>query len=144
MMPDDTRCGWREVDHTADACLEVWGPDLASFLQAAARGFIELMVDPATVQRRRSRRMEVDEPDAETLVVSWLEEILFALEVHRLAPASVEVERADEWSAEGMLHGEPLDEEAHEIRTVVKAVTYHGLEVVREDGLLQARIIVDI
>ncbi len=144
MAPETTQSGWREVEHTADAGIEAWGPDLASFLGAAAEGFIELLVDPDTVRRRRVHQLEVSEPDAETLLVSWLEEILLALEIDRLAPAAVEVSGAEEWSASGFLHGETLDESRHDIRTVVKAVTYHGLDVRREDGLLRARVIVDI
>jgi len=144
MTRETTQSGWREVEHTADAGIEAWGPDLASFLRAAGQGFIELLVDPSTVRRRRTRQIEVSEADAETLLVSWLEEILLALEMDRLAPAAVEVTDADEWSARGTLHGETLDEDRHEVRTVVKAVTYHGLDVHREDGLLRARVIVDI
>ena len=144
MASETAHSGWREVEHTADAGIEVWGPNLASFLGAAAEGFIALLVDPETVRRRRTREVKVSEPDAETLLVSWLEEILVALEVDRLAPAAVEVADAREWSASGVLHGETLDESRHEIRAVVKAVTYHGLDVHREGGLLRARVIVDI
>lgn len=144
MSRDTAQSGWREVEHTADAAFEAWGPDLSSFLRAAGQGFIELLVDPATVRSRRSREIEVSEDDAETLLVSWLEEILVALELNRLAPTAVEVSGADEWSARGTLHGETLDEDRHEVRTVVKAITYHGLDVHREDGLLRARVIVDI
>ena len=81
MTRENTECGWRELEHTADAGLEIWGPDLGSLLRAAGQGFIELILDPSTVNETQTRRIEVDEADAETLIVSWLEEILFALEV---------------------------------------------------------------
>ena len=136
--------GSRPFEHTADIGLEVWGETLPLFLKAAAEGFIDLMVDPGTVRRSEARTLQVQEDDAEDLLVQWLEEILYLFEAERLTPSAIEVEDAGKWYVRGTLLGETLDEESHDIRNVVKAVTYHDLKVEKTDGLYRARLIFDV
>jgi len=57
---------------------------------------------------------------------------------------AVRAVRCDERSAELELLGEPLDPARHEVRTEVKAVTYHALAVARRDGGWAGRVILDL
>ena len=40
--------------------------------------------------------------------------------------------------------GEPFEPGLHELKTAVKAVTYHGLSIRQENGLWQATVIIDV
>ena len=69
--------GRREIEHTADWELEVWGPDMAALLEEAARGMYELMGVEISEESRRHREFEVVADDREQLLISFLEELLF-------------------------------------------------------------------
>ena len=59
--------------------------------------------------------------------------------------AEVEVrERDGGWTLAGTLSGEKLDPDRHPIKILIKAVTYHGLEVTRQQGEWHADVVFDI
>jgi SHS2 domain-containing protein len=45
---------------------------------------------------------------------------------------------------QGTLIGERLDPARHATKVLIKAVTYHGLEVAQREGVWSARIVFDI
>lgn len=138
------RHGWELFEHTADVGLRVVGRNLAELLQHAADGFVELLVDPRTVESRRSLEVSCSGHDPEELLVSWLEEILFAFEAEHLAPARAEVLEVGPDTVRGRITGETFDGKRHEIREVVKAVTYHNLAVRTCGDRLEASVIIDV
>ena len=142
---DDTpQKGWEHFEHTADVGLRVTGRDLRELLEHAADGFIELMVDPETVPEERSVDVCCTGEDAEELLVTWLEEILFRFEAERLAPARAEIVTLDGYNLQARIYGETFDERKHTVRDVLKAVTYHNLEVRRRGDRLEASIVIDV
>jgi SHS2 domain-containing protein len=68
---------FEEIPHTADAALRVWGKDLAELFANAARGLAWLMADPETVQPEKEVALDLTAPDAETLLVTWLGELIY-------------------------------------------------------------------
>ena len=52
--------------------------------------------------------------------------------------------RVTEQGLQGKAWGEPLDRSRHELSHEVKAITYHGLRVEKQDGKWLAEVIVDI
>jgi len=140
------RAPFEEFEHPADIGLRARGRTLAELLENAARGMIQFMVAPETVEPRHSRHLRVEGEDAESLLVSWLSEILFAFDADRFAPANVRVEHADAAGgmAQGVLDGEPIDPARHELRYGIKAVTWHNLKVERTGEGLEVSIIFDV
>jgi SHS2 domain-containing protein len=136
--------GWEVVDHTADVALEVRGEDMPALFGAAASGFIELMMGDSPVAESRSQELHVEGDDAEELLVSWLEEILYLFEARGLAPARAEIHEVKEGQVTGRLFGEPFDPDRHAVEQAVKAVTYHDLHIRREEGMYRARLIIDV
>jgi SHS2 domain-containing protein len=114
----------------------------------AAGALLETIADPATVRTSLHRDFELSAPDLENLLVDWLGELVYVFEVDRqlFRDATVTVtEAADGWRLAAVARGEPYDPERHPIRVLVKAVTWHGLEVAcREDGAWRARVIFDV
>ncbi|HEC35265.1 MAG TPA: archease, partial [Anaerolineae bacterium] len=73
----DMERGFEEVPHTADIALRVWGQDLPELFANAARGMAWLMVDPSTVNPTVEVPLELRAYDAESLLVTWLGELLY-------------------------------------------------------------------
>lgn len=136
--------GWEHFEHTADAGLRASGRDLRELLQHAAEGFIELMIDPDTVSDNRNMEVTCSGDDPEELLVTWLEEILYVFESARLAPARAEIIELNGYTLKARIYGETFDESAHDVRNVVKAVTYHNLAIRRRGDRLEASLVIDV
>jgi len=140
----DPRGGYETFEHTADVGLRVWATDMRGLLEHAAAGVIGVMFEPGRVRVADELQVAALGNDAEELLVAWLEEVLFAFEGRRFAPAAARVDRLEAGRAQGVLLGEPYDPARHEVRQAVKAVTYHALKVERTARGLEVRIVLDV
>ena len=136
--------GYEEFEHVADVGLRVRGRTLQELFVNAGRGMAELMLNPERVTPRATRKVQVEGDDAEMLLVAWLSEILFAFDADRFSPASVEVESLGEGRVKGRVRGERFREWRHEVRNVIKAVTYQNLKIENSGGEYRVEIIFDV
>jgi SHS2 domain-containing protein len=77
-------------------------------------------------------------------MVDWLSELLYLHEVENLLFKEFKVESIGKDGLHGLAKGEPFQEGVHVIKTEVKAVTYHGIEVRQDKDGWRARIIFDL
>lgn len=131
-------------EHTADVGLRVYAPDLASLFAEAARGLSALMLaDPAAVRPTQRTAFELTTESEADLLLDWLSELLYTFETQRLVFRDFEVSvRSGRLAASAW--GEPFDEARHALGSEVKAVTYHGLELLRDDDGWKAEVVLDI
>jgi SHS2 domain-containing protein len=133
------KAGFREIDHTADWELEVWAPDLESLLEQAARGMYSLAGTCLEESPRQKRTIQVEFDDYESLLVSFLNELLFAGEQESLAFEHFDIRlKADQMFA--MVEGAPIARQEKEI----KAVTWHKLQVRTHEWGLEVRLVFDV
>lgn len=78
--------------------------------------------------------------DLETLLVSFLEEILYYVETGRESTDEIIFETIDTYSLNAVLTCRPVLDLAKEI----KAVTYHGLEIHQSEGGFETVIVFDV
>ena len=76
--------------------------------------------------------------------MTWVDECLYVHEIEGFVVHEVEMTVCTDTLAHGYLHGEPLDAARHRIGTVVKGATYHRIAMTAQDGLYEARLIVDV
>jgi SHS2 domain-containing protein len=131
--------GFREKEHTADWELEVWAPDLPGLLVEAARGMYWLMGARLEEGARLHYSLEFSGADAESLLVGFLQELLYLTDSEGLAFDRFEV-TIDGIYGRAELGGAPLISQAKEI----KAVTYHNLAVRRTPIGLEATLVFDV
>jgi SHS2 domain-containing protein len=130
---------YRFLEHTAELGLEVEAANLEELLEDAALAFAELVAPGASGARSR-RSIELALIDDETLLADWLNELLFLAESGGFVPQSVE--RCG-W-APGRLTAD-VTGFVGTPRPVIKAVTYHDLELVEdENGAWKGRVILDV
>ena len=135
---------YRLLDHTADLAIEVEAEDLEGlFVEAARAMFNEIVGDLGGVRPAEERRFELREDTPEDLLVSWLSELLFLFEVEKMLFSEFEVEIND-GTLKGRARGERYDRERHELRTGIKSVTYHMLEIRRSGDRYKVTIVFDI
>lgn len=133
---------YRELDHTADLCLAVWGATRADLYANAALALgdvLEFSFDEPSLPVQQD--VTLTAPDPETLMIDWLSELLFWSEQNRAAWQRIELLSASPIE----LRARVLGIEPARARREIKAVTYTGLRVLQgPDGRWTATITFDI
>lgn len=134
------------IDHTADVGIRIKGSSLGDLFLKAAEALIDI-----TFSTKKSIIPAIGVPLAieadcvEQLLVRWLQEILFIYETRRLVLTQFWVDEIDERHLVGSAKGTKFDDARHSQKQDVKAVTYHQIEVKKdEDGSWYAKVIFDI
>ena len=103
-------------------------------------------LQPCTAQgpRRIERDVEVSGSDRETVLVNWLNECLYVHDLEGFGVADVTRPELTAGGVHAVLRGEPIDPGRHPRGTIVKAATYHGLEIRRDPRRVSVRVVLDI
>lgn len=133
---------WKLIDHTADVGIRIEAETLEDLFIVAGEGMIAVVFDDIPDGWPESHRIELTAPDAESLLVDWLSELLYLFEVKRFVfrEAAFEKFRNGELKAEvrGIKYSGSI------AGTEIKAVTHHLLEIVKIDTLFSTEIYFDL
>ena len=132
------------LDHTADIGIIVYGENLKALFENAGKAFFHLITDLRKVRRRIERKIIIEGESLDRLMVDWLSELLYLHDVENLLFKEFKVESVGEDGLKAIAKGEPFQEGVHVIKTEVKAVTYHRIEVRQEKGRWRAQVIFDL
>jgi protein archease len=127
------------IDHTADIGIRVCAHTVRSLFEEAAYALVDVMgartpegTDHVSIETRGIDRVD--------LLVRWLQEVLYLVEVKDFRIKDVLVQTLSETQIRAFLKGaytgEPLE-------TEIKAVTYHNLNIQEIDNACVATIILD-
>ena len=135
---------YRLIDHTADFGLEIWGDDETALFEEAAKALFDLISDPAAFKADHSRSVEVKGDDWPDLMVNWLRELLYMFNGEEQMVGKVAVTAINETRLQATVASDDFDPQHHDIKTEIKAVTYHQIDVGPCEGGWRARVIFDI
>ncbi len=136
--------GHREIDHTADVGFELWADSLPALFAEGVLALGDVCYDRAAVRSTEQRRVEVRGANPEERLVRWLQEVYLVLESELWLTAAATDVVIEDGVIEGILQGEPFDAARHTLHTEIKAITYHGLEIVQADGSWRVTVVVDV
>jgi len=117
------------LEHTADVGLKAYGRTLAELFANAGRGLVSLAVEPGEAPRSESLSLAARGEDREELLVHWLSEILYALDVDGWVFADFEIRKLGGQEIEAQGWGARRPPVETHWRVAVKAVTYHQVAV---------------
>jgi len=132
------------IEHTGDLGFKVYGQTREALFVHAARALFDVLVSPETIEEKEERDVTVEAGALDELMVSWLGELLYLFDTQGLLLKGFEIKTLTENRLEAFVRGEPMDLQRHEIKTTIKAVTYHQLYVREEDGAWEAQVILDL
>ncbi len=135
---------YRLLDHTADIEIVAFGRDVAEAFSNAAYAMFDILTDIDKVREKDSFDLQVSAGDIDELLVSWLDELLYRYETERFIFRRFAVHDISDVSLSASVFGEGIDPSRHEIRTEIKSVTYHQLEVKKTDGVWKAQVVFDV
>jgi SHS2 domain-containing protein len=131
-------------EHTADIGLYAYGSTLPELFIHAAQGMESLMVAPEQVQAQVSREIEVEGHDNISLLIAWLNELIFLFDTEYLLFRQFQIDALTETQLKARVFGEPYDAQRHDLSSAIKAVTWHEATVEKTEDGYKARIIFDI
>ncbi len=131
---------YEEIDHAADRAFRVRGRTEAELFINAAVALAAVQAATADDTLTTARELEVGGADRETMLVNWLNEILYLQEKYREIYSRFEVLAISEQALRARVHGAPLVT----ARTLIKAVTFHGLKVQPTGQGWEATVVVDV
>lgn len=132
--------------HTGDIGVDVEAGTLDGLFADAAAALTRTITEAEDIQGSDHRSLELSATDLDLLLVDWLSELLFRFETEGFLAAEVRprVVRDEAWRLHAEISGEPAAALRVPIKVLVKAVTYHALEVKEIGAGWRARIIFDI
>lgn len=130
---------FQEIEHTADAALQVYGKDCGELLINAALGMFGLIATWENAPLSTEREISLRDVDGETLLVDWLSELLYLHEMEGVVYIDFDILSASPNSLRAIARG------THEWlpQTAVKAVTFNDLRIDRTPHGYSATIVFD-
>ncbi len=131
--------GFEEISHTADWSVRVWAPDLPSLFAESARAMNALAGTVTAKGPRVKRTFESEAPDAESLLVAFLSELIYYQEQENLAFEAFELEVKSKKLKVEMEGGKIISTDK-----AIKAVTYHNLKIEKTQRGFETTIVFDV
>jgi SHS2 domain-containing protein len=135
---------YEQFGTTADVGVRSFGRDLKEAFINQAAGMFSIMVDMRGVRARRSFTVEAAGVDDARLLASFLEELLFVYETEGIFLKEFRIKELKKGRLKATALGEEIDPMRHVLKTQVKAVTYHLLEVKKSRGGVMTKVVYDI
>ncbi len=139
--------GFRYLEHITDAEIEAYGRNLEEAFVNAARATEDTMVAIDSIRATEERKIELEANDAESLLYSWLEELISLQDTESLLFSKFECKISKEQDVlklAAQIFGEKFDPRRHEQKTAIKAPTYHRMKIIQEEKLVTLRFILDL
>ncbi len=136
--------GYNTFGTTADVGVESWGDSLPEAFEAQAEGMFDIMAEGFRVRAALDFEIEAEGADDETLLVAFLNELLFLFDARGILFREFKVTETGGGRLKAAARGEKIDLSRHVIKTPVKAVTYHMLKAEKTKKGFRTRVVYDI
>ena len=145
ILSDCVKFRYLEGVATADVAFEAFGSSVEEAFENSALALFDVICDLTTVSEREKFKIRVENKDIENLLVDFLSELLYLRDAKKVLLKSFEIsiKKNDAYVLDAVCSGEKFNKQ-HELRTEVKAVTYHMLEVKKENNNWKTRVVLDI
>lgn len=146
---------YEQLDISGDAGLRIWGENLEGLFSNAAEGMCELITDPSGIEETEKKEVFLSNERNEDLLVTWLNEIIFLFDTYGFIGKKFDVSisphdpilsrgRGEGGNLKAVVSGGIFNAKVNESRLLVKAATYHGLSLKRDNSHWEATVIFDI
>ncbi len=132
------------IDHTADIGIIAYGADIKQVFANAALGLFNLMGDTDDFKEAIERELELSAEDVEVLLVEWLNELIYILDVEHIFFKRFEVDELTGTQIRARCFGEKIKPSQHKLKREIKAATYHMLKIDKENSGYKVQVIFDV
>jgi tRNA nucleotidyltransferase (CCA-adding enzyme) len=135
---------WEHFPHVADVGIRGFGPTMDSAFEQAAMAMTAVVTDPDAVKPVATIEISCRAPNAEILLVDWLNAIIYEMATRKMLFGSFSAVIAGD-RLDGRISGEPVSSGRHAPAAEIKGATLSELKVTQgADGRWCAQCIVDV
>jgi len=130
----------------ADIAFEAYGKSLDEAFENAALAVFEVQANTKKIGKKLSKNVKIDAENQEALLFDWLSELLYLRDVHNMLFSKFDVkilEKNKRFFLLAKAYGEKIDKKKHQLKTEVKAVSYHMMKI-QKNGEYKVRVILDV
>jgi SHS2 domain-containing protein len=131
------------LEHTSDIGVIAHGSDIREVYINAAKGMFSLITESREIREEEKREIEIEAADPESLLVAWLNELIYLFDAENLLLKRFDITRLTDTTLKATVYGEKADLSRHSIKIGIKAATYHMLSIEKGDGI-KARVLFDV
>src|SRR3989344_6901352 len=138
---------YKFLDHTADVLFQAKAPNLNELFEQCALALQETQVDYKKVKPAKVIKITGKNKKIEYLLFDFLDDLLFYKDAKQLVFNKFEVEieeKKEVYFLSCKAYGEKLDNNRHDPRVDVKAITMHLFEIKKVKDGWKAQVLVDI
>jgi SHS2 domain-containing protein len=117
------------LEHTADIGFRARARSLPELFESAAAALVAMCMETAGIQPRKEYALGSEGDSHESLLVNWLNDVLYRVDGERLALRDFQVADITPQRVRGTAWGEPRHAQRHPPKLIVKGVTYHQLRI---------------
>jgi len=138
--------GFRIIEDgaSADYEFEATAGTLPELFAVCGQATFAAMTAIEKVRAELDIEFEIQAATLEELLYSYLSELVFIKDTRKLFLSEFVIAIDDRFRLTCRARGELIDDNKHEIRTDVKAVTYHLLKITKVAGGYRAHVILDL
>jgi SHS2 domain-containing protein len=129
------------IDHTADVGIVAYGDDVNRAFANAGKALFSLITDLDNVEEVTYREIELTAPDQESLLVDWLNELIYLFDTEQFLFKRFDLMQLDETHLKARIYGQKVS--GHKLKIGVKAATYHMLKIEGSNGV-KVQVLFDI
>ena len=104
------------IDHTADVGIIAYGADISQAFANAARALFSLITELDNVAETLHRDIEVTAPDQESLLVEWLNELIYLFDVEHILFKRFDITSLNHTQLKARNYGEKVDRSKHKLK----------------------------
>jgi len=144
-LPDS---GYEFLPHTTDAYVAARGETLERALQSAGTALFDVMCYVQKISPKVTDEVDVEGFDEMGLLYNWLESLLLKFDLEGKVYSKFEVtpivHSDGRLRTRAKMMGELYDRAKHGAKVEVKAVTYHKMEITRNERGVTLKFILDL
>ena len=135
---------YEQIPHTADLAARIYGKNIPELFENAAYAMFDLMADLEGLGEDESETIEIEAPDEESLLVAWLNELLYKSFEKQALFRKFHVVSLNEGHLLAEAKGKKIEGQSGKLRAEIKAATYHNLEIQKDREGYKITIVFDV
>ena len=135
---------YKQIPHTADLAAKIYGDDLRGLFVNAALAMFDMMADLEGMVPEETVNIRVEAPDTESLLISWLNELLYNSYAREMLFSGFNIITLEENRLEAEAKGQKLGKKKERLHTEIKAATYHDVRIMRREAGCEVTVVFDI
>ncbi len=128
------------LEHPADLKIRAYGQNLSELFNNVLLAMTEAMKPRVIEQNFISQKIDLKANNLENLLIDFLSEVIYQTDLNNLVYSRAEFDKINEQELSGKIFGQKIKT----LETEIKAVTWHDLEVKKENNQWRAILIFDL